>query len=146
MAWGKRFYMKGGFVGRLTDEAVDACVEHVADQPGGCSISLWAQGGAIARVPSDAMAFTGREAAFWLGVEAFWEDPALDEAHVAWGRRTMDALTPFTTAGHYVNDVVESGEDVVRSIYGEEKYRRLVELKREWDPDNFFRMNQNVRP
>jgi len=92
------------------------------------------------------MAFTGRDAAFWLGVEAFWEDPALDGPHVAWGRRTMDALTPFTSAGHYVNDVVESGTDVVRAIYGEAKYERLVGLKREWDPENVFRMNQNVRP
>jgi FAD/FMN-containing dehydrogenase len=146
MAWGKRFYMKGGFLDGLVQDAVDACVERSADQPGGCTISLWAQGGAIARVPPDAMAFNGREAAFWLGVEAAWVDPALDEAHVAWGRRTMDALTPFTTSGHYVNDVVETGDDIVRSIYGESKYRRLVALKRRWDPHNVFRMNQNVRP
>jgi FAD/FMN-containing dehydrogenase len=146
MAWGKRFYMKGGFVDDLGDDAVDACVERAADQPGGCSISLWAQGGAIGRVLPESMAFTGREAAFWLGVESFWVDPSQDAAHVGWGRRTMDALTPFTTAGHYVNDMVESGDDVVRSIYGDAKYRRLVNLKREWDPDNVFRMNQNVRP
>jgi FAD/FMN-containing dehydrogenase len=146
MAWGKRFYMKGGFMANLTQEAVHVCVEGAAEQPGGCSISLWAQGGATARVPVDAMAFTGRDAAFWLGVEAFWEDPVLDRTHVAWGRRTMDALTPFTSAGHYVNDVVESGTDVVRAIYGEAKYERLVGLKREWDPENVFRMNQNVRP
>jgi FAD/FMN-containing dehydrogenase len=146
MAWGKRFYMKGGFVDELDEHAVNACVERAADQPGGCSISLWAQGGAVARVPSDAMAFTGREAAFWLGAEASWVDPASDAAHVVWGRQTMDALTPFTTSGHYVNDLVETGDDIVRAVYGEEKYRRLVDLKRTWDPDNVFRMNQNVRP
>jgi hypothetical protein len=60
--------------------------------------------------------------------------------------RAMDALEPFTGSGHYVNDVVESGEDVVRSIYGDAKYGRLVALKREWDPENLFRMNQNVKP
>ena len=58
----------------------------------------------------------------------------------------MDALTPFTTAGHYVNDMVETGDDIVRAVYGDSKYRRLVDLKRAWDPDNVFRMNQNVRP
>jgi FAD/FMN-containing dehydrogenase len=146
MAWGKRFYMKGGFIDELDDDAVSACVESAADQPGGCSISLWAQGGALARVPSDSMAFTGRDAAFWLGAEAFWGDPALDAAHVEWGRRTMDALTPFTTSGHYVNDMVETGDDIVRAVYGETKYQRLVDLKRAWDPDNVFRLNQNVRP
>jgi FAD/FMN-containing dehydrogenase len=145
-AWGKRFYMKGGYLGALAPAAIDVCVARATEQPGGGSISLWAQGGAVARVSADSMAFTGREAAFWLGVEAEWDDPSLDEAHIGWGRRTMDELTPFTIAGHYVNDVVESGEDIVRSIYGAAKYDRLVDLKRRWDPENVFRLNQNIRP
>jgi FAD/FMN-containing dehydrogenase len=58
----------------------------------------------------------------------------------------MDALKPFTAAGHYVNDMVESGVDVVRGIYGDAKYERLVDLKRTYDPDNVFRLNQNIRP
>jgi FAD/FMN-containing dehydrogenase len=147
MAWGKRFYMKGGFLAALTDGFVDAGLEHVAKAPGAeCSVGLWAQGGAIARVADDAMAFTGREAPFWLGVEAAWEDPSQDDAHRDWGRVTMDALSPFTAEGHYVNDVVESGADVARGIYGAAKYDRLVELKRAYDPDNVFRLNQNIRP
>jgi len=100
----------------------------------------------VARMPEDAMAFTGREAAFWVGVETLWEVPNEDDAHVAWGRRTMEAITPFTVAGHYVNDVVESGTDVVRGIYGDAKYERLIALKRAWDPENVFHLNQNVRP
>ena len=58
----------------------------------------------------------------------------------------MAAIKPFTRAGHYVNDVVEQGEDVVRSIYGSVKYERLRALKRAFDPDNVFRLNQNIRP
>ena len=58
----------------------------------------------------------------------------------------MAALQPFTAAGHYVNDMVESGDDVVRSIYGDTKYERLANLKRTYDPDNVFRLNQNVKP
>jgi FAD/FMN-containing dehydrogenase len=147
MAWGKRFYMKGGFLAALSDGFVDVGLERIAEAPGGgCSIGLWSQGGAIARVPDDAMAFTGREAPFWLGVEAAWEEPSLDEAHRDWGRATMDALAPFTAEGHYVNDVVESGDDVARSVYGRAKYERLVKLKRSYDPDNVFRLNQNIRP
>jgi FAD/FMN-containing dehydrogenase len=145
-AWGKRFYMKGGYLADVVDDSVDVCAERVGDQPGGGSISIWAQGGATARVHPEAMAFTGRDAAFWVGVEAAWDDPSLDQPHIAWGRRTMDALMPFTMAGNYVNDVVESGDDIVRAIYGEAKYERLVHLKRRWDPDNVFRLNQNVRP
>lgn len=147
MAWGKRFYMKGGFLAELSDDYVEAALATVADAPGDeCSITLWLQGGAIARVADDAMAFNGRLAPFWLGVEAAWGDPALDEAHVTWGRETMTALEPFTASGHYVNDMVESGEDVVRSVYGPAKYERLVELKRTYDPDNVFHLNQNVKP
>jgi hypothetical protein len=57
----------------------------------------------------------------------------------------MDALAPFTAEGHHVNDIVESG-DVVRSIYGDAKYDRLVGLEWMYDPDNVFRLNQNIRP
>jgi hypothetical protein len=146
MAWGHRFYMKGGFVPRFPDELVDACVERIADAPGQCEISFWAFGGAIARVPEDAMAFTGRGAAAWCGVESLWDDPGRDHAFIGWSRATMNALKPFTTAGNYVNDIVETGTDVVRGIYGDQKYERLVGLKRKWDPDNVFRLNQNVRP
>ena len=58
----------------------------------------------------------------------------------------MAALEPFTAAGHYVNDMVETGQDVVRSVYGDVKYERLVGLKRAFDPDNVFRLNQNIEP
>jgi len=147
MGWGKRFYMKGGFLGELTDGFVDAALERCEGAPSpGCSITLWAMGGAITRTPDDAMAFAGRSAAFWLGVEAEWDDAAVDDDHVAWSRDAMGALEPFTGRNHYVNDMVERGEDVVRSVYGPEKYERLVGLKRTYDPENVFRLNQNIRP
>jgi FAD/FMN-containing dehydrogenase len=146
MAWGSRFYMKGGFLAGISDRTVDTFLEVIEKQPGGGSLSVWAQGGAIARTPEDAMAFTGRTAPFWIGAEAHWTDPSLDTAHRRWGRATMDALAPFTAAGHYVNDMVETDDDVVRGIYGPAKYDRLVSVKREWDPDNAFRLNQNIRP
>jgi len=147
MAWGKRFYMKGALLGELSPAFLTTAIDAVAGAPGGgASITLWAFGGAIARVPEDAMAFTGRAAGFWLGMEAEWDEPGGDDAYIDWGRTTMKALEPFTTAGHYVNDMIETGDDVVRSIYGRAKYDRLVELKRTYDPDNVFRLNQNVRP
>jgi hypothetical protein len=146
MAWGKRFYMKGGFVDAMPDALVDACVEHGAGAPGHGAVSLWGQGGAIARVPDDATAFSGRSGAAWIGAEVLWEDPADDDEFVSWGRAAWDAIEPFTGAGHYVNDMVETGESVVRSIYGDAKYERLVALKREFDPGNVFRLNQNIAP
>ena len=146
LAWGHRFYMKNAFFPAITDEIVDLCASRLCDAPGTCSVGFMAQGGAIARVPEDAMAFTGRGAAFWCGIETVWDEATRDDAHIGWGRATMAALKPFTSRGHYVNDVVEAGEDVVRGIYGDTKYDRLAALKRAWDPDNVFRLNQNVVP
>jgi len=148
MAWGKRFYMKGGFLADLSDEAIEACAAQVIDVPPGgeCGVSLWAHGGAIRRVSDDAMAFTGRNAACWVGLEAAWEGAALDEPHKAWSRRAMAALKRFTTVGQYVNDAVESDVGSVRAIYGDAKYERLVRLKRTYDTDNVFRLNANIRP
>jgi FAD/FMN-containing dehydrogenase len=148
MRWGHRFYMKSGFMPSLPDEVVDRCVTHVSRAPAGgdCGFSIWAWGRAIARVSEEATAFTGRGASFWMAAEALWDDPALDEACIAWGRTAMQDLTPFMGTGRYVNDAFESGEDVVRSVYGLDKYDRLVALKRAWDPENTFRLNQNIRP
>lgn len=146
MAWGKRFYMKGAFLDELSDTAADRAAEQVSSAPGECSVGFWAQGGATANVAEDATAFTSRSAAHWLGAEAFWVEKERDRDYVAWGRAAMAALKPFTRAGQYVNDVVEQGDDVVRGIYGDRKYERLRALKRTHDPDNVFRMNQNIRP
>ncbi|MGH2470845.1 MAG: FAD-binding oxidoreductase [Candidatus Limnocylindria bacterium] len=146
MAWGKRFYMKGAFLDELSDSAVDRAVEQISRSPGDCSIGLWALGGATANIAEEATAFTGRGAVSWLGAEAFWVDKDQDRDYVGWGRAAMAALKPYTRAGQYVNDVVEQGEDVVRGIYGEAKYDRLRALKRTHDPENVFRLNQNIRP
>jgi FAD/FMN-containing dehydrogenase len=146
--WGHRFYMKSAFMPAFPDEAVDLCAEHAARAPAGadCEFSVWAWGRAIAAVPEDATAFTGREAAVWLAAEALWDDNSLDEQCRAWGREALADLAPFASSGRYVNDVAEVGANVARMVYGDAKYERLVALKREWDPDNVFRLNQNVQP
>jgi hypothetical protein len=146
--WGHRFYMKSAFMPAFPDEAVDLCAEHAARAPAGadCEFSVWAWGRAIAAVPEDAAAFTGREAAVWLAAEALWDDDALDAQCRAWGREALADLAPFASSGRYVNDVAEVGANVARMVYGDAKYERLVALKREWDPDNVFRLNQNVQP
>jgi FAD/FMN-containing dehydrogenase len=146
MAWGKRFYMKGAFLDELSDAAVAAAAQRISLAQGECSITVWAMGGATANVAEDAMAFTGRGAAHWLDCDALWVDKADDQSRIGWGRETMAALKPYARAGNYVNASVEQGDDVVRSIYGDAKYGRLRALKRAHDPDNVFRLNQNVRP
>ena len=146
--WGHRFYMKSAFLPALPDEAVDVLVEHAPRAPDGseCGFSTWAWGRRIADVPEDGTAFTGRNAAAWLAAEAMWDDPALDEQCRSWAREALADLAPFASDGRYVNDVAEVGADLARTVYGDAKYERLVALKRKWDPDNVFRLNQNIQP
>ena len=146
--WGHRFYMKSAFLPALPDEAVDVLVDHAPRAPDGseCGFSTWAWGRRIADVPEDGTAFTGRNAAAWLAAEAMWDDPALDEQCRSWAREALADLAPFASDGRYVNDVAEVGADLARTVYGDAKYERLVALKREWDPDNVFRLNQNIQP
>jgi FAD/FMN-containing dehydrogenase len=148
MAWGQRFSMKSCFLRALPDELVRTWVEKVADVPAGVhgGFSVWPWGRAIANVGEDATAFTGRTAAFWASAELFWTDPALDDGARAWARTATAAMEPHQVVGRYVNDVVEVGADVARTIYGDAKFDRLRALKREWDPDNVFHLNQNIRP
>jgi FAD/FMN-containing dehydrogenase len=147
LAWGHRVYTKSGFLGLIPDALVDAMVSHVAIAPGDDVISIWAQGGAMGRVPDDATAFTGREAPYWIGAETVWDDLHLDGEHIEWSRHAMALTEPYRLGGSYVNDVSDQGDDSrVRDIYGDAKVDRLVRLKSAWDPDNVFRLNQNIRP
>ena len=146
--WGQRFSMKSAFVRSLDDDLVALCVDHLERAPAGgdSGFSVWACGGAIARLPEDATAFTGRSGAFWLAAETLWHDPARDDEFRPWSREALEAVQPYATEGRYVNDVAETGKDVARTIYGPAKHERLAALKRIWDPDNVFRLNQNIAP
>ena len=144
--WGGRFYDKGGYLDALTGDVIDTMLEqHAAAAPGN-SLALFGLGGAFGRVPEDAMAFSGRNAPFFMNLETRWDDPADDEQRVGWGRTVGRAMTPHFSNANYIN-AVEAGEaDSIRRAYGDEKYKRLIELKRRWDPDNVFRLNHNIDP
>ena len=103
-------------------------------------------GGAIGRVSEEAMAFGHRDALCVLNIVTKWHDPRESEKHREWTRNLEIAMRPFSTGGVYVNFLGEEGEDRVRSAYTPAKYGRLAALKSRYDPTNFFRMNQNVKP
>jgi hypothetical protein len=140
--------MRSAFLPELPNDLVRAWVEHVANVPAGADggYSNWSWGRAIAAVPEEDTAFTGREAAYWAAVEVQWDDPSLDDACRDWARAAMAETQPLASAGRYVNDVADVEGDAARSIYGDAKRERLVALKRAWDPDNVFRLNQNIEP
>jgi FAD/FMN-containing dehydrogenase len=147
-AWGHRFSMRSDFLRSLPDDVVSAWIERVDRIPDGATggYSVWSCGGAMAAVRDEDTAFTGRDGLYWAAAEVQWDDPELDEACRAWGRSALTEAKPYEAAGRYVNDVSEVEEGLARSIYGDAKYERLVALKRQWDPDNVFRLNQNIRP
>ena len=103
-------------------------------------------GGAAARVPDGTMAISERLAPFNLHILSLWEDPADDEANIAWTRELSAAMKPFTTGRVYVNFIGDEGRDRVVASFGLDGFRRLQALKDRYDPDNMFRTSQNIEP
>ena len=140
------YYWKSHFLEGLSDNAIEAAVDHHLRAPQPWSYSLLGQlGGAIGRVANDATAYPHREAPFIININGVDDDPAHDDEVIAWTRETFDALAPFSTGGVYVNFVGNEGDERVRAAYGP-AYERLARIKSRHDPDNVFSTNQNVRP
>ncbi len=144
---GARNYWKSHFLPELTDEAIRTMVECYERCPSPMSeIYLEHIHGAAARVGVGETAFPLRSPGYNFLVLAQWMDPADDEQCIAWARETYAAMQPFVGLGRYVNylDDDEPG-DPAAAAYGP-NYRRLREIKAKYDPENFFHMNQNIRP
>ena len=143
---GIRQYWKGNFVKELTDEAI---AEHVRHGPNAPTVSstmhLYPINGVCHDVAPDATAFGHRDANFSMVIIAASDDPAHDEANTKWVRDYSDALAPHSEAGGYINFMDDDDSVRVQDNYGG-NYDRLVSIKRQYDPDNLFRINQNIAP
>ena len=143
---GARYYWKSGFVTALSDGVIDALVEGFAASPSAMSgIAIEPFHGAVTRVPVDATAVPHREESFNVLVAGVWNDPATDDANAAWARATYEALTPFLVGRRYVNYLSADDSAATIDAYGA-NLTRLADLKRRYDPDNVFRVNQNISP
>jgi len=141
-------YWKSVELPPLTDDAIDTLVEHAAAITSPRSYCIVFQlGGALARVDEAATAFSQRDAAHNVNVNAVWtEDDPDGQRHIAWARDYFEAMQPHAGERVYVNFLGDEGQDRVRAAYGERTYARLVRLKRRYDPTNLFRLNQNIAP
>jgi FAD/FMN-containing dehydrogenase len=141
-------YWRSDFLRALSDDAIDTAVDHFSRVPSPLSAVLFEQfGGAVSRVGADASAYPHRDAMYNLVMISRWPDPSLADASLEWVRGISDAMRPHAGGGVYVNYLgVGEGEDRVRAAYGAENYARLARLKAKYDPTNFFRLNQNIRP
>jgi len=146
-AWSRRYYAKGGFWSDIDDKAIGHIVADIADAPTDhCEIYVTQLGGAIGDVADDATAYSGRDAGYYWIVEPVWDRPEDDEKCLAWGRASAGRLATLSMAGNYVNEQADAGAEIARSAYGAVKYERLRRLKTRLDPNNLFRLNQNIEP
>jgi len=144
---GRLRYEKSDFLPELTDDAIDALLAASAGTDDSLSqIVLVHMGGAVARIDPLATAFRHRDTRFFLTASTCWSEPGEGPARVAWARNVWEAARPWSR-GVYVNFLDEDDdEDRLASAYGADTYARLVRVKDHWDPENLFRLNQNIKP
>jgi FAD/FMN-containing dehydrogenase len=143
---GARNYWKSHDFLRLEDGLIDVLIEHARIIPDPQTEIAMAQlGGAVSRVAADATAYTHRDAQHVMNVHGRWSDPAKDGACIAWARNLFAAAAPFATGGAYVNFMTQEEGARVPAAYGR-NYARLAALKKQYDPQNAFRFNQNIGP
>ena len=143
---GLQHYWKAAFVTELTDDAILAHVEHGARVPTvNSTVHLYPINGACHDVRADATAFGHREAMFAPVIAGMWPDPADNARNTAWVKDYYAAVAPHSQAGGYVNFASSDDQARVADNYGT-NYPRLLEVKRRYDPDNLFHLNQNIVP
>ena len=142
--------MKSLFLDDFDDATIEAVVEHARSRPHyRILLDVWHLGGAIARVPEEETAYSGRDNEFLLNVDSTWEDPADDDDRIVdWSRSVWEEMHAHSPGGLYLNfpGFGEETEELLRATHGPETYERLVDVKTEYDPENVFRLNQNVTP
>jgi hypothetical protein len=143
---GRRYYTKSGYFTYLDDSSIDHLVEAVATIPSSeTQVELAYLGGAAARIGADETAFGDRSSPFILNLLANWSEPSADASNVAWIRGIFNKLRPAMKPGVYINFMSGDEQDRVPEAY-HERWDRIVAVKSHYDPNNFFRLNQNVPP
>jgi FAD/FMN-containing dehydrogenase len=143
---GQRHYWKSTFLRAIPDDAIETVADFFQRCPSGITAAVIEHfHGAVTRVDPDTTAFPHRGNPFNLLIESRWLDPAEDEANIRWTRAFWDAMDPFSTGGVYVNYLGQEGSERVQAAYGAEKWQRLAALKAKYDPENIFRLNQNIQ-
>ena len=142
-----RVYLRSQYLERLSDEVIEMIVDYSKEAPSwGSTVFISHRGGAETEPTPEATAYPHRRDAFHVLIESRWDDPAADFENKEWVREFYRALAPHTFGGPAMNFLTyDESEDRVRSAYGD-NYPRLVDVKHRWDPENLFRMNQNIKP
>lgn len=143
-----RCYWKSTYLKGLDGDVIHEIMSRMAQRPSEMTFaSIWKFGGAVQRVAADATAFGDRSMPFMLSLDAIWSSASDDEANIGWVRKFWDDMQRHSTGRLYLNFPGHGeGTNLVRDAFGTEAYGRLQKLKRKYDPQNLFRMNQNILP
>jgi FAD/FMN-containing dehydrogenase len=146
MPFGLRNYWSGRFLGELPDELIELTAARFRSTDVHGTVLIEPLHGAAARVPSDATAFAGRQAAYNATYINSWVDATDDQRKIDTARSYSAELAPWASGGGYLNYVSESVGDGLETEFGAQRFARLREVKRHYDPDNRFRFNHNIAP
>jgi FAD/FMN-containing dehydrogenase len=140
-------YWKAEYLNKLDELTIDTLVEQAGKMGAPfVQVHIHHLEGALSRVKADSTAFGHRDTPFILNILGLWMDPAETDKHIAWVRGFSQAVKSYSTGYSYLNFMGNEGEDRIKSAYGEEKFAKLVRLKNKYDPNNFFKLNQNIKP
>jgi FAD/FMN-containing dehydrogenase len=143
-----RCYWKSTYLKALDDDIIAEILTGLAARPSEMTFaSIWKFGGAVQRVPAESTAFGDRSMPFMLSLDAIWSKPEDDDANIAWARALWTRMQRHSTGRLYLNFPGHGeGETLVRDAFGAETYARLQKIKGKYDPENLFRINQNIVP
>jgi FAD/FMN-containing dehydrogenase len=144
---GLQNYWSADYHDDFPDDALDVFVKYGFERqsPHAQQILIpW--GGAVAHVGEDETPMTKRTSKWVSHPFALWEDPADNEANIKWAKDFRRDIAHYANGGIYLNFIGNEGEERIRAAYGEDKYRRLQQIKAEYDPNNVFQGNQNIKP
>lgn len=143
---GHRYYTKSGYFTYLDDDTIQRMIQAISTIPSiDTQIELAYLGGAAAELGAQDTAFGDRSAPFVMTLLANWQSPSGDDKHISWVQRVFQELRPAMKPGVYVNFMSGDEQDRVPEAY-QERWERMVAVKSHYDPNNFFRLNQNVLP
>jgi FAD/FMN-containing dehydrogenase len=143
---GLQWYWRADFVNDLSDQAIEKHIQHGSKLPTMQStMHLYPVNGAVHRVGKNDTAFSYRDSTWAEVIVGVDPDPANKDRLISWTRDYWDAVHPYSAGGAYVNFMMDEGQDRIRNTYGD-NYDRLAAIKRQYDPENFFRINQNIKP
>ncbi|MFH4853518.1 BBE domain-containing protein [Vibrio diabolicus] len=143
---GARNYWKSHNFNSLSEGVIDSAIEYAGKLPSPqCEIFIASLGCAASRPEPESMAYSSRDANYVLNVHGRWDLAEDDEACISWAREFFAKTKPYASGGAYINFLTQDEAERTESAYGP-TFARLQEVKKKFDPNNLFRMNQNIKP